>query len=429
MRHALETSNYKGETGMRVPTALRIYVFLIAATAARGDDTWGDIHQKALQSFHAKELEKAETLFRKSTELAQGPREVGTAANDLGVLLHVRGRDAEAKQWLNRSLAEWQQTGSREAAARTAHALGSVQRELGEYREAEITLRSALDLKPADNVTVAMLRNILADLWREQGKFVEARAATEATLATADLPWRLKVDAAVITADIDRETRQFAASIAGWSTALSEAREHEDAILEAVALRGLSEAQLAAGDAAAAEPSLRKALVMFEARNDSHQIAATLTCMAELYISTNKLAMAEEVLGKAVALDQEALGPAHPQLAALLQMRADAASRQGAYDRARVDLDRAWVIVKDAFGADSAVGGAFLANRGIIEQRAGNMQAAAGSYEKAISILRGGGPEVAGMTTVLREKYAAVLKSLNRKNEAKAVLAEARSFR
>jgi tetratricopeptide (TPR) repeat protein len=341
----------------------------------------------------------------------------------------MQGRDAEAKQWLERGLAEWRRTGKAEDQCRTEHALGTVLRALGDYGGAESFFRSALGKNPADPITRSSLNSGLADLLREQGKFDEARAHIAAAAALGELHWRLVAERMLVGADIDRESGQYAAALTAWQKCLEIARDHQDSTIEAVALRGLGETELAAGNAAAAEPSLRKSLAIFETSRDAHQIASTLTCLAELYLVRMKPAMAEEALRRAVDLDDEALGRTHPQVAVLLQMRADAASRLGAFARARADLDRAWAIVKGSFGENSAVGGAFLANRGTLELRAGDQDAAIRNYQRATEILRKSGPEARGVTASLLENYANLLRSLHRNQEAKALKVEAKSFR
>lgn len=418
---------------MRSITALRIYVSLFLAAvsepAARGDFNWNEAHSQALHAFQNNQFETTENLLRIALDEASLPEQRATASNDLGVLLHLRGRDKEAKALLSQAMAQWQQLGHKTSAARTAHSLGTVLRTLGDYAEAETIMREALTTQPADPKDFALLANTLADLLREQGHFAEARNFAHMTLQTPQLPWRITIDAIVTLADMDREARQFQASLDGWGRALTESRTHNDSLLEAVALRGLGQAYLMMGDRASATPAFRKALAYFEAVDNKHQIASTLTCLADLYNSEGKPALAEDALRRAVTLEETAVGPRHPQIAVMLQMRADAALRLGAFARARADLDLAWNILRSQFGEQSQVAGAFLTNRGILEEKLGDNQAAANDFEKATAILRASDPETLQVRTVLLEHYAGVLRTLQRKDQAKAVLVEAKGLR
>lgn len=414
---------------MRSTTALRIYVSLFLATTARGDVNWNETHDQALRAFRDNQFEIAESLFRKSAELARQPDEQATTANDLGVLLHYSLRNREAKTALTQALTLWQKLGRKDAAARSAHSLGTVLRALGEYQESERIMRQALATQPGRPIDSALLTIALADLLREEGHVEEARNFAQVTLQMPGLSWRPIVDATVIIADIDREARHYQASLDGWTKVLSESRAHNDATIEAVALRGLGETALMMGDRAAAEPSLRKSLAYFETVQNKHQTAATLNCLAELYIAEGKPAMADEALRRAVDLDEAVIGPTHPQIAVMLQLRADAAIRLGAFPRAKADMERAWSILRVRFGDESPVAGAFLANRGMLLERSGNNADAAADYERAAGILRNGGQETLQLRTILMEHYAVVLRALHRKDQAKAALAEAKSFR
>ena len=414
---------------MRSTTALRIYVSLFLAATARGDVSWNETHNQALRAFREDQFEIAETLFRKSAELARQPNEQATTANDLGVLLHYSLRNKEAKTALTQALALWQKLGRKDAAARSAHSLGTVLRALGEYQESERIMRQALATQPTIPTDFALLTNALADLLREEGHLEDARNFAQMTLQRPGLPWRPVVDAIVTIADLDREVGQFRASLDGWTKVLSESRARNDAALEAVALRGLGETALMMGDRATAEPSFRKSLAYFETVQNKHQTAATISCLAELYLAEGKPAMAEETLRRAIDLNETVIGPTHPQIAVMLQLRAGAAIRQGALPRAKADMERAWSILRVCFGDQSPVAGVFLANRGMIEQRSGNNADAAADFEQAVGILRAGGKETLQLRSILMEHYAAVLRALHRKDQAKAALAEAKSFR
>jgi hypothetical protein len=113
----------------------------------------------------------------------------------------------------------------------------------------------------------------------------------------------------------------------------------------------------------------------------------------------------------------------------LEETMADIMARRGQLAEARDHLTRASQIVTARFGENSAAHGAVLANWGTLEQRANHLGAAAGLYERSLAILRLAGPDVLLLRAAVMERYAMVLKAEHHKGEAKALLAQARSFR
>jgi hypothetical protein len=152
--------------------------------------------------------------------------------------------------------------------------------------------------------------------------------------------------------------------------------------------------------------------------------------MATLYVRENKLALAEEAVDEAISKDEESLGPEHPQIAVMLEMRADILSRRGEMQSARDDLGRGRSIMTAHFGADStAMAGVFVA-LGDVEQRANQPAAAVVAYGSAMRLLRESGPDGVKFGSALVARYAAALKAAHHPDEARALLAaNAQSFR
>ena len=71
--------------------------------------------------------------------------------------------------------------------------------------------------------------------------------------------------------------------------------------------------------------------------------------MARVYDEENKLALAEETLDEAITTGFESLGSGHPQVASLLELRADILSRRGEARRSPGDLETARVDHERAF--------------------------------------------------------------------------------
>jgi hypothetical protein len=110
-------------------------------------------------------------------------------------------------------------------------------------------------------------------------------------------------------------------------------------------------------------------------------------------------------------------------------MLGDTLARRSNMDLAREHLSRAVQILSGTFGGQSAMVGACLASWGIIEQRSHNPGRAVELFEKSLAAFRAtNAPELGSLKTYVLQRYAEVLKATHHKQEAKAVLAEARSF-
>ena len=147
--------------------------------------------------------------------------------------------------------------------------------------------------------------------------------------------------------------------------------------------------------------------------------------MAELYRSENKLALAEGEWSRALQIDRTVLGEAHPQVAILMEMLSDVYSARGEFGLAREYATRASEAMSGSFGENSMPVAAALTNRAFVEERAGDLDAAAKDYERAIGIARAH-PEHRSLQTAMIQRYAGLLKTMHRSREAKALLANVR---
>jgi tetratricopeptide (TPR) repeat protein len=312
----------------------------------------------------------------------------------------------------------------------TSEALATALRAQGEYSMEAHLLRETLARYAVHQEEKALILNLLADSMREEGKSSAAQTTFRDVLRMQGISWKRLFEANAGLADLDCTGRVWEESAAQWNTAANLAHEHHDDAREAIAWRGLAEIWLGQGNLARAEPLLRRALKVFE--NDpfsGDQIAPTLSCLGQLYLSENKPALAEDVLTRALAKQEAMVGSKHPQVALLLELLGDTAALRNQMAVARDYFGRAQRIVEQKFGEDSPICGAVFANWGVAEQRSGDKNRAAAQYEKALTILRAGGRDVAALRMLVIERYAALLKSTHRRKEANALLAEAKSFR
>jgi hypothetical protein len=129
-------------------------------------------------------------------------------------------------------------------------------------------------------------------------------------------------------------------------------------------------------------------------------------------------------------MEEHVMGDGSPQVAVILGHLGDTLARRSQMDLARNDLDRATKIMRTAFGEQSVVAAAALAHWAIVEQQTSNWAAAASLFEKALAALNNArSAEVARLKVTVLERYAATLKSLNRKREAGQVLSTLKNLR
>jgi tetratricopeptide (TPR) repeat protein len=372
-------------------------------------------------------------------ELAQTPVEIGVAANDRGLALLQTGQLKEARQSLLKALDIWKTTQDTDGRfAQTSVILAEVDRDLGDYAPAEQQLRDALakipasePLKGANLEAKALALDDLGDLLREEGRAAEARLLLAEVGRLNGVSWRRVAEADVALAELDGDAHKWDESTAEWNEVIDLAHTHSDSGLEAVANRGIGQAWLDRGDPARAAPLLRSALATFESNPSANagQFAPTLTCLAQLYMGENKLALAEDALTKALNEDERMLGNTNPQVAVVLEMLGDTLSRRNQMELARQHLDRAAHIIAGTFGEQSTLTGAAFASWGVIEERANYPARAAELFQKALGLIRPGADTTSNTLrlTVLRH-YAEVLKATHHKQEANAVLAQVKGF-
>ena len=426
---------------MRRIAALVLFVYLSGfegfASGAGGD--WFDARAQAMAAADRADYQAALNHLARCRDLARTPAQTAVSANDTGQVLTDAGQLKEARQWFLRSVADWKIAQEHFGRmAETEVGLARVDRQLGEYAEAEGTLREIVGearksdhLSPHEIETKVRALDELGDMMREQGRNEESRQLLEEAAREPGVSWRMHVDSDIGLAELDNDARNWDESIARWNSIADAARTHDDATLAAIASRGLAQTWLDRGNPSRAEPLFRSALAKFEMNPDlnGRQVAMTLTCIGGLYLSENKVAMAEETLTKALEEDEHTFGASHPQVAMVHQILADTLSRRNDMDLAREHLERAVHILTGAFGAASPVVGADMAIWGMIEQRAHNPERAAGMYEKSLASLQSANsPQAEHVKVLVLAHYADVLKATHHKDQANAVLAQLKSY-
>jgi tetratricopeptide (TPR) repeat protein len=423
---------------MRTPIALAIYVSVVTVISpvdsfAEGPVSvgkWTTVYDAAMAANHRHNYEESLGLFQQSWEISRTAEERGISAIGLGRTYHLLDRAREAREWLDRARQAFSadsRLGYRLAV--TTADLADLHRDTGDYPEAERLLREALASPAYDTESKGLLRNNLADLLRELGRSAEAQPLFKESIGLRVVSWKVRIGALIGLAEIDRQNGDWEASVKQWDEALDVCRRERREGEEAVALRGLGLTWLDAGEPARAEPLLRRSLWIMENNPDMppEQIASAHSGMAEFYRAEKKLALAENEWSQALRIDRSALGDAHPQVAILMEMLADVYSARGEFGLAREYATQASALMSSSFGEKSMPVAAALANRATVEERAGDREAAANAYERAIDIARVH-PECRSFQVVVIQRYAGLLKAMHRPREAKALNIEARSF-
>jgi tetratricopeptide (TPR) repeat protein len=375
-----------------------------------------DLARAAMQ---ARDYGQAAQLFGDSVPLAASDAERVDALALYGLALNRAGRNREAKPVLEQALA----AGARGQTA--AAALAAVYRETGDYGGAERVLLAAIRNISAGGADRAALLVNLADLLREEARWNEAGRLLNNAEALPDLPYATRLSILVERAELRRELQQWRESVADWTEVgrIAE-REHSQA-LEEVYTGGLGETWLASGDTARAEPLLRRSLDLLrkDPASSSPQIAMALALTASVYLAQNKLALADDALAEAISRDELCLGPEHPQMAMLLELRASILSRRGDANAAREDLGRARSIMTAHFGAESAAVAGVDAALGDVEERARRPELAAAAYASALTLLRKTGEHEIHLTEHVASRYQAAVRAARRRGESNAALA------
>jgi tetratricopeptide (TPR) repeat protein len=414
---------------MRTFFALTLFVYL--APACHAED-WATLHGSGLQAVQQNDFPVAAEVFARCRALAQTKLQRAVSDNDLGVVLHRLGREAEARGYLEKALESWKEFSDLGAHyAETASALALVDRMLGDYAASEAVLKSGLELSGISGDLRIHLLLLTGDLLRELGRYGEARVLLKQAEAIPPASPRQQVDAIAALAELDRDTQNWDASIAEWTRAIELAREKKDEFGEAGCIRGLGQTWLDRGNLARAEPLLRGALALYRAkrRPDDAEIAAVQASLGQLYLAEDKTGLAEESLRRALDGQERAFGPTHPQLAIVLEALADTVARRNQLELAREYMRRAETIMVGRFGENSLMTAGVFANWGSIEQRANQPDRAAAKYEKALSVLRTMPGDLDAFRLSVMKGYAQVLRAAHHKREAEVILAEAQGFR
>ncbi|MFN8628541.1 MAG: tetratricopeptide repeat protein [Candidatus Binatia bacterium] len=161
--------------------------------------------------------------------------------------------------------------------------------------------------------------------------------------------------------------------------------------------------------------------------------ATTLYRLAILRRQQGNLAEAENLYRQALAIRERRQGPAHPDVAIILNNLAAVYAAEGKYDAAQPLLERSVEIRQTALGEDHVRTAESLNNLALLYAAQGKPAAAEQLYRRAITVLekQSATPSAAtqGELDRVLENYAALLWDTGRDREAEAMEARVRLLR
>jgi tetratricopeptide (TPR) repeat protein len=304
---------------------MRAHLMLLLVTGASWAGDPGnarELSRNASELYAAARYTEAEPLYRKAVEAwAQaGPESARDGAIDkrnLGAVLRVMGRFAEAEPLLLESVTELEATGASGIERwRALDNLAALYRIQGSLSKAEEFASNAVALseKLADGTPAERLgpRVILASIYIEQHRFGEADTVLRAGLASADGAL------AVVTYD------------------------------------DLAIIALSRGDFVQAEEMARRALHFAELAlpGENPAVAASWNTLGQACRFRGDYPEAERAYRQAIAIWEKSVGPSHPNLAKGLMNLAMLYHERGRETGAESLYRRASAILEQSFGAD-----------------------------------------------------------------------------
>lgn len=393
--------------------------------------SWAALHEAGFAAYQADRLSDAISAFETALPLATEPEQRAATLNDLGNCLRVLGRMAEAVTKLEPAFAAWREADPHgRYTAQTAMSLATAQRVLDRYADAERTLRLALDAHPRETRSQAALLNSLGDLLREEVRIAEARDLFNAALKLLPDGSPGQIDALIGRADVERSSSQWRAAINDFNRAIALSRQARQLDAEAIALRGLGKTYCDTGDLARAEPTLKRALELFETIPELRgQSAATLAYLGGVYRDEKKYGLAEDAFTRALDLQG---GPQHapgPQTAAVLELLAGVCALEKRFDEASRYASAALDIMKKIFPPDTPPIAGAIGAQAFVDDHAGDLEAADRHYSEALRILRASGVANSTIGADYMVAHAQVLRRLHRAQDAKNLEVQVKSFR
>ena len=285
----------------------------------------------------------------------------------LAEVYQVQGRYRESESIYQRVLPIWEKNGNQEAIVGALHGLADLHHIQGRFREAEAFYQRALTTQEkalgSEHTHVAWRLLTLAEFYRLQSRYDEA-----------ELHYRRAID-------IQEK------SLTLLPQEPTPTNSMQAAFNLAPALIGLANLYRSQGRNALAENVYRRALAIQEEAigPENPWLSSSLAELAELYIATGNYLQADQLLHRSLKIQEEALGANHPDVAHSLNKLAKHLRSSGDYAAARPLYERALRVLEETPLPELRWSVAL--GLGEVHERQGRLIEALGMYREAVQTL------------------------------------------
>jgi tetratricopeptide (TPR) repeat protein len=408
-------------------------LLITLVSTARSEGDFRSVFREATRAHNAGRYDEAAGLYGAALrETGSSGVGRGTVLTNLGALYSDWGRYREAEEILLeacRLLADWP-AGVADLAT-CHHNLGSVYRDQGKYDSAEASYLKAVSLvdptSPEGLLSIAATRHSLGVLYRAMGKSNEAEAALVSALHIRErLQGPRHGDVAAVLKDI-AEVRIAAGQFAAAEPLLWRAlRIYEVSrprpSRTAAVWSALASVSYMRGDLESAADGWERALGLLRGFTSEHpNVAVASYELGNVERALGRSRKAEEHLTFAVAALDRKLGPDHPHAAFARCYLALMYSDQRRFAEAEP------LFVRGLAALEQRLGPAHWRVAAVVADMA-KMYVARGEYARSEELYRRSiasyslalGPEHPAVAT-LEKEYAVILRKLHRKREAREV--------
>ncbi len=325
--------------------------------------------------------------------------DTATSLNNLAGLYNSQGRYAEAEPLVKRALAIREKTLGKEYAgtARSLNNLAAIYYSQGRYAEAEPLFKRALAIHEkllGEDPETALSLNNLAGLYSLQGRYAEAEPLFKRAL------------------DIYEKVL---------------GKEHP---FTANSLNNLAGLYYSQGRYAEAEPLFKRALEINETTlgKQHPKTAISLNNLADIYTSQGRYAEAEPLFKRVIEIFQKTLGEEHPDTATSLNNLSRIYYLQGRYAEAEPLVRHALAIREKVLGKHPDTANS-LNNVAKLCYSLGRYSEAEPLYQRSLIMFEETLGKEHPILVATLENYAALLRKMNRADEAAKLEARARQIR
>ena len=339
----------------------------------------------------------AETRARTSAQQQQMVLEqLLSAAAGIG-----KGADVEVRRaWLDEATRLVAETILDDSSAQAAahDAIGRTYQSLALYPEAEVHLRTALDLRRSvhaeDHPDLAAGLNHLGTLLQDRNRFSEAEPFLREALAIRQRLYT--IDHAALADSLNsvglilQYRREYSAAHEMHNEALEMQRRlvgdnHAD-VGHTLALIGTG--HLNQSQYAAAESVFQEALEIYRALfgEDHREVAGAKVNLAKALFNLGEYAEAEPLFREAIASSRGLLGDSHDNVAWGLHRLGVLLHAKGDYGEAESSLRESWAIYRRCFGDQDPYVAMVLDSLGTLLMDRGDLQSARPMFDEALAI-------------------------------------------